>query len=350
MQSGIARTRAPLPLKGAAFAFAAVLLLASTPTLPAQPAAPPKPERIPLEAIEVQPDLYLIAGAGANIVADIGSDGVVLVDTGTADRAEEVLALIRHLTSKPIRYLINTSAELDHVGGNAVLSLAGLPIVPAGYKRDGFSGRDFSPILAEQHVQDRMASGTDPTSSLPMAAWPTSTYSIESGESQRKLFLNGQGIQLLYQKAAHSDGDSLVHFRRSDVLVTGDIFDATRFPVVDPKKGGSVQGIIDSLNNMLDIAISPTPFPYQEGGTLIVPGHGRICMTTDLVEYRDMVTIIRDRVQAGITKGQTLAQVEQSNPALGYRRRYGSDTGPWTTHMFIEAIYNELKSAPGGGQ
>ncbi len=298
-----------------------------------------------LEAIEVQPGLYMIAGAGGNIAADIGDDGIVVVDTGTAQQADQVIALLRQLTPKPIRYIINTSADPDRVGGNEKLSQAGKPILPEGYRRVGLRGREFAPILAEQHVQDTMASGTPPA---PDAAWPSLTYSVDGGETQRKMFLNGQGIQVLYQKHAHSDGDSLVHFRRSDVIVTGEIMDPTRFPVFDSTKGGSVQGIIDSLNGMIDVSIWAVPFPYQEGGTLFIPGHGRVCTVSDVVEYRDMVTIIRDRVQDGVKKGLTLDQVQQANPAQGYRRRYGSDSGPWTTDMFIAAIYNDLSGKRAG--
>jgi cyclase len=310
-----------------------------------QAATQVSPHDSDLEAILVQPDIYMIVGAGGNIAVNIGADGVVVVDTGSADKTDQVLALIKQLTKQPIRYIINTSADADRVGGNEKLSLAGLPILPAGYQRVALVGRDFAPILAEQHVQDRMASATAKGPPAPTAAWPTSTYSVEAGETQRKMFLNGQGIQVMYQKAAHSDGDSLVHFRRSDVLVTGEIFDPTRFPVIEAAKGGSVQGVLDSLNRILDIAISPTPFPYQEGGTLIIPGRGRLCMTTDIVEYRDMVTIIRDRVQDGVKKGLTLAQIQQANPTQGYRRRYGSDTG--ATDMFVKALYDELSRKDG---
>ena len=294
-----------------------------------------------IEALEVEPNFYMIAGAGGNIAVCVGSDGVVMVDTGAADKADVVLALIKRLTQQPIRYIINTSADPDHVGGNEKMSLAGMAILPAGYQRAALENRDFAPILAEQHVQDRMASWTG-SQAVPNAAWPTLTYSIESGERQRKMFLNGQGIQIVYQPNAHSDGDSVVHFRRSDVIVTGDIMDLDHFPIVDSAVGGDIQGLIDSLNRILDMSVSSTPFPYQEGGTLIIPGHGRLATTTELVEYRDMVTIIRDRVRDGISKKKTLAQIQKANPAQGYNRRYGSDAGPATAEAFVAAIYQDL--------
>lgn len=295
-----------------------------------------------LTVVQVQENFYMIAGAGSNVGVSVGPDGLVLVDTGAADKADQLLAELKRRFREPIRYIINTSADPDHVGGNDKLSLAGLPILPAGYQRAALIGRDYAPILAEERVLNRMSAPTGQQAPFPVAAWPTSTYSVEAGETQRKLFLNREGIQVMYQPAAHTDGDSLVHFRRSDVLLTGDIFDTTRFPVIDMAKGGSIQGVLDSLNRMLYMAISSTPFPFQEGGTMIIPGHGRLCATTDLVDYRDMVSIIRDRVEDGIKKGMSLDQIQAANPTIGYRRQYGSDSGPWTTNMFVEAIYKGL--------
>jgi glyoxylase-like metal-dependent hydrolase (beta-lactamase superfamily II) len=304
-----------------------------------------------LEAVKVRPDFYMIAGAGGNIGIDIGSDGVVVVGTGSAAHADDVIALIKQLTMQPIRYIIDTSADPDSAGGNAKLSRAGLPILPAGYNRPGggpgLAARDFAPILAEEHVLDRMSSAQDKWASRDQAGWVTSTYSIELGETQRKMFLNGQGIRVIYQAAAHSDGDSIVLFRGSDVFVVGDIMDLRRFPVIDPAEGGSIQGSIAALNRVLDLSIESVPFPHQDGGTLIIPGHGRIATWTDLVEYRDMLTIIRDRIADGVNKGRTLTQVLAADPTQGYRRRFGADSGDWTTAMFVTAIYHELESKRG---
>jgi cyclase len=295
-----------------------------------------------LTVLEIKPNIYMIAGAGGNVVVHIGADGVVITDTGRAEMADALLAAIKRLTPRPIRYIINTSADADHVGGNATLSAAGQPIVPAGYRREGIVERDFAPILAEERVLSRMSAPTGQQALYPAAAWPTSTYSATTGERQRKLVLNGEAIQVMYQPAAHTDGDSLVYFRRSDVLMTGDVLDVTRFPVIDLDRGGSIQGVLDSLNGILEMTFSSTPFPYQEDGTLIVPGHGRLCTTTDVTDYRDMVSIIRDRIADLIKKGKTLEEIQQTDPTAGYRRQYGSETGAWTTRMFVEAIYKGL--------
>ena len=136
--------------------------------------------------------------------------------------------------------------------------------------------------------------------------------------------------------------DSIIFFRRADVIVTGDIIDLRRFPVIDAAGGGSIQGELDALNALLELAIPAMPLIYKEGRTFLVPGHGRIADHAEVVEYRDMVTVVRDRIQSMIDKGLTLDQVKAANPTQGYRARYGSDTGPWTTDMFVEAVYKGL--------
>jgi glyoxylase-like metal-dependent hydrolase (beta-lactamase superfamily II) len=171
-----------------------------------------------------------------------------------------------------------------------------------------------------------------------VAAWPTVTFFTP----QKDLYLNEQAVQVMHQPAAHTDGDSLVFFRRSDVVCAGDIFDKTRYPVIDRAKGGSITGIIDALNQLLDLTVSGQ---YEEGGTMVIPGHGRIADEADVVDYRDMVTVIRDRIQDLVKKGRTLAQVQAAKPTMEYDPIYGATTGSWTTEMFVEAIYRDLATA-----
>ena len=173
---------------------------------------------------------------------------------------------------------------------------------------------------------------------MPFGAWPTEGY---PGDYKEVTF-NGEAIQLFHQPAAHTDGDSLIFFRRSDVIVTGDIFVTTSYPVIDVKRGGSINGVIAGLNHIIDITI---PKDWQEGGTMVIPGHGRIGDEADVVEYRDMVTIIRDRIQNMIRKGLTLEQVKAARPTLEYDPRYGFESGPWTTAMFVEAVYRGLSQS-----
>jgi glyoxylase-like metal-dependent hydrolase (beta-lactamase superfamily II) len=161
------------------------------------------------------------------------------------------------------------------------------------------------------------------------------------------MYLNGEGIQVIHMPAAHTDGDTIVFFRRGDVIATGDIIDTTRWPVIDVKRGGTVQGWIDALNRLMDMSILNVPLQWQAERTLLVPGHGFVYDKLDLLEYRDAVTVVRDRVQDLLDQGKTLAQVKAANPTLGYRSQYGSDSGPWTTDMFVETIYNELAAKKG---
>jgi glyoxylase-like metal-dependent hydrolase (beta-lactamase superfamily II) len=139
--------------------------------------------------------------------------------------------------------------------------------------------------------------------------------------------------------AAHTDGDTIVYFRKSDVVSAGDLFLTDSYPVIDLKRGGSLQGVIDGLNRILDLAI---PAHHEEGGTYVIPGRGRICDEFDVVEYRDMLTIFRDRIQAMIKKGLTLEQVKAARPTSDYDPEYGATAGPWTTDMFVEAAYKSL--------
>jgi cyclase len=289
-----------------------------------------------LEVLQIRPNFYMIAGAGGNVGVQVGDDGVVVVDAGSSAQADAVLAAIRRITPQPIRYVINTSADPDHVGGNEKMSQAGQTLFTGrtiGLPTE-FAGTAAS-VLATENVLTRMSGATP---EYPTAALPTETFFYP----RKYMFLNGEGIEVLHQPAAHTDGDAIVFFRRSDVIVAGDVLDTTRFPVIDIAKGGTVDGEIAALNRLVDIAIPSVPIVSREIGTSIIPGHGHICDQLDVVEYRDMVTIIRDRVRDLIKAGRTLEQVKAADPARGYKARYGSTPGPWTTEQFVEAIYRSL--------
>jgi glyoxylase-like metal-dependent hydrolase (beta-lactamase superfamily II) len=265
----------------------------------------------------------------------------VVVDSGSTTRAEAVLAAIRKLTPRPIRYIINTSADPDHVGGNETLSKAGQTLFTAAGSISlpgNFLGGAAS-ILSAERVLQRMSAPTGQPSPFPAGAWPTETFD----HPRKYIYLNGEGIEILHQPAAHTDGDALVFFRRSDVVVAGDVLDTTRFPVIDVARGGTIDGEIAALNRLVDLAIPSVPIVSREAGTLVIPGHGRVCDQLDVVEYRDMVTIVRDRVRDLIAAGSTLDQVKAASPARGYSRRYGSESGPWTTNNFVEAVYRSLR-------
>jgi cyclase len=290
-----------------------------------------------LEVLELRPNFFMIAGAGGNIGVQVGADGVVVVDSGSAESADAVVAAIKRITTKPIRYIINTSADADHAGGNAIVAKAGQTLFTgnggAGLATNFLGGG--ASILSVEQVLARMSGPTGQPSPFPIDAWPTETFD----QVRKYMYLNGEGIEIFHEPAAHTDGDAIVFFRRSDVVVAGEVFDTRRFPVINIAKGGSIQGEIAALQKLVDTAIPSVPIVSREEGTLIVPGHGRICDQLDAVDYRDMVTIIRDRVRDLMKQGLTLEQIKAALPARGYTRRYGSDTGAWTTNDFVQALY-----------
>jgi len=328
------------------FAALAFLVTASCQFTRAQdapaPAAPPaqnpalNPANVEVHVLHVQGNVYMLAGAGGNITMQVGTDGVLLVDTGLPGASDKVLAAIRSVTNEPIRYIIDTHVHPDHTGGNEALAKAGNTITGGNVVGDiGASAGDQAAILAFQTVLDRMSAPTGQKAPTPQGAWPTETYTTP----ERKLFFNGEAVQVIHIPDAHTDGDSIVFFHRSDVISTGDIFITTHYPIVDMSRGGNIQGIIAGLNRIIELA---TPGPTDEGGTLIVPGHGRLCDQSDVVFYQEMVTIIRDRIQDMINKGMTLEQVKAARPTQDYDPRYGTTTGIWTTDMFVEAVYKSL--------
>ena len=302
-----------------------------------------------LDVVQLRPNFYVIGGAGGNVVVQLGPEGVILVDSGSTERADQVLAAVRRLTDLPIRYIINTSMDADHTGGNEKLAKAGLSILPgavvagAGLGDDVVSNFGRASVLAHENVLGRMSAPTGRQSPVASGLWPTKTFAYH----QYSMYLNGEGIQVIHQPAAHTDGDTIVFFRRGDVIATGDIIDTTRWPVIDTKRGGSVQGELDALNRLMDMTVFNLPLQWKADRTFLVPGHGHVYDKLDLLEYRDAVTIVRDRVQDLIDEGKTLAQVKAANPTLGYRSQYGADSGPWTTDMFVEVIYNELSAKKG---
>jgi cyclase len=295
--------------------------LAAAAALTAQPA----PE---LNTLKVQGNVYMIVGGGGNITFQIGEDGVAVVDSKSPAAAPGIVAEIRKLTPKPIVWLINTHVHADHTGGNEELLRLG-NTDPLRRPR----------VIAHESVLDRMVNPrAGQEARLAEAATINDTYF----GAYKDFFFNGEPIFVYHMPAAHTDGDSLVFFRRSDVIATGDLFTPERYPVIDMANGGNVQGVIAALNKILEITV---PQRYQEGGTWVVPGHGRLCDEADVVEYRDMVTIIRDRVRDLIDQGMTLEQVKAARPTRDYDARYGATSGSWTTDMFVEAVYNSLKGA-----
>jgi|SRR5579871_221818 len=317
-----------------------------------------------IHVLHVRGNVYMLAGASGNLTVSVGRDGVLLVDTGPAAMSGQVLATIRQIQTatatngvenlgfgaegrstlreivdtkeppKPIRYIIDTAVDADHSGGNEAIAKAGKTFTGGNVAGNLSDAGEGAAVLAHQAVLNRMTSAK-----APFGVLPTDTYDIDLMNLSH--YFNGEGVQMIHMPAAHTDGDTVVWFRGSDVISAGDVFTPDRYPMIDVQRGGSVKGEIDALNRLLDMAI---PEFRLEGGTMVIPGHGHLSDAADVAYYRDMVTIIRDRIQALIKKDMTLEQVKAAKPTLDYDGIYGAVSGPWTTDMFIEAVYRSLSN------
>jgi glyoxylase-like metal-dependent hydrolase (beta-lactamase superfamily II) len=267
------------------------------------------------------------------------------VDTLPAALSSAALAAIRTISDKPIHFIVNTQAGEDHTGGNEALAKAGPTRpdrVPLGSGLGGNTGGATS-IIAHENVLNRMSATVAGSTAAggtarPRAAWPSDTFF----EDENDVFFNDEAVQVLHQPNATGDGDSIVFFRKSDVVVAGDVFSTTSYPVFNRAQGGSINGVIAALNRIIRITV---PTNNQEGGTMVVPGHGRLSDEMDVVEYRNMVTIVRDRIQSLVAEGKTLEQVRASQPTLDYDARYGAATGPASPDAFVAAVFESLRPA-----
>jgi len=311
---------------------------------PMKPSGPvlATPKAGEVKVLHVQGQVYMLTSTEGNMVVQAGDEGVLLVDTLPATLSAAVLAAIRTISDKPIHYIVNTQAGEAHTGGNEALAKAGPTRpdrVPLGSGLGGNTGGATS-IVAHENVLNRMSATVgnpaEGKTVRPRASWPSDTFF----EDENDFFFNTEAVQVLHQPSALADGDSAVFFRRSDVIVAGDIFSTVRYPVFDAKQGGSISGVIAALNRLLKLAVATG---NMEGGTMIVPGHGRLADKMDLVEYRNMVTIVRDRIKALVAEGKTLDQVRATQPTLDYDARYGAASGPASPDGFVAAVYESLR-------
>jgi cyclase len=285
-----------------------------------------------IEVIHVRGNVYMFASDEGNITVQVGeyrdNDGMLMVDTGSTSMTERVQAELHKLTNKPLLYIVNTSADSDHVGGNAVLSKGGLV---RGGANNGPRAAEVN-IYAQDNALTRLSA---PEAHMPALALPTMSF-----DRLKDFTFNGEAIQIFSEAPAHTDGDSIVFFRGSNVISAGEIFSTVGYPVIDLTHGGNIHGEVKALNHLLELTV---PEISQEGGTMVIPGHGRLCDEADVTEYRDMVTIIRDRIAELIKKGKSLSEVDAARVTLDYDGRYSQPA--WTGEMFVASIYNSLKTS-----
>lgn len=283
-----------------------------------------------LDVVQIRPNFYLIVGDGENIGVQVGNDGVVVVNAGTQAGADELIATIRKISPAPIRYVMDTSADPGVVGGNAPVAAAGVTLFtpPKGPGAEIFARASVIARLAEMN-------------GYPTKGWPTDTYLPT--EPSRTFYLNDEPVVVTH--AAAADSDSFILFRRSDVVMAGDVLDMEHFPHIDPADGGSIDGEVAALNDLLQLAVPPSPLIYEYNGTYVVPSHGRVVDQWEVVDYRDMVVIIRDTIADMMKRRMTLDQIQAAEPAKAYEPRFGASSGPWTTNMFVAAVYHSLQAA-----
>lgn len=320
----------------AADAAAVAELKPSAGPLQAGRAPDPTPHDGEIHVLPVQGSIFMLAGDGGNIAVQVGDQGPMVVNSGAGAITDKVVAAIKKLSNKPIEFIVNTGFQPDFTGGNVKLRAAGLdPSVQGSFFSGQFvdAGKGAT-IIGHQNVENHLMA-----LKAPSDGWPSDTFV----QARRRKFQNGEAVEIFHMPNAVTDADSIVHFRRSDVIVTGDIFNLVTWPHIDVRNGGSIQGEIDGLNFILDRTVYKHD---EEDGTMIVPGHGRLCDEWEVAEYRDMLVIVRDRVQDLIRSGASLNQVQAARVTADYDTRFGALTGSWTTPMFVEAVYTSLKNPP----
>ena len=296
-------------------------------------------DKIELDVQRVSGNVYMIVGAGGNTTVFTGPEGVLVVDTSFAPMSRKILDAIQKLSDQPIRWIVNTHVHGDHIGGNEAIAKAGRTRAGGNVVGDiGTAATNTARIIAHENVLARLSQPAAGQEAVAPGALPTDTFF----NARKDMLFNDEAIQMFHQPNAHTDGDILVHFRKADVLTTGDLFTTVMYPFIDEANGGTIDGYIKALNNILAITV---PSNVNEGGTMVIPGHGRLSDEQDVIEYRDMTTIVRDRIKEYVKRGMTLDQVKAKKPTLDFDPRYGTDTGFWTTAMFIETIYKQMAAA-----
>lgn len=303
-----------------------------------RPAWPPVLRSAPageVDTLHVQGNVYMLSGAGANITVQAGEQGVLVVDTGAAAMTDKVIAAIKAISKRPLRYVINTTHTPEHTGGNEKVAKTGeiIPFREVNYTAGPQGALDTkkASVISYLTVFHRLSAVTPATHE---DGWPDNTFST----SQKRLSFNNEPVVIIHTPST-TDGDSLVLFRKSDVVSAGPLLDLSGYPRIDVKAGGSIKAVVDGLNFLIDTTV---PVANAAGGTLVIPAHGRVADHAEVAYYRDMNSIVRDRVQDMIDRKMTLAQVKAARPTRDWDARYGKTTGAWTTDMYVEAVFNSL--------
>jgi cyclase len=297
-----------------AFVLGMGITLAAGP-LPAQPDF----SKVEVTSEKVAEGVYMLKGAGGNIGVSVGADGVFLIDDQYAPLTPKIKAAVAALSDKPIRFVLNTHWHGDHVGGNENLGSSGVLLVAHENVRKRMSTEQFIEAFGSK------------VPAAAAAALPVVTFA-----DAVTFHLNGEEIHGFHVPPAHTDGDSLVHFRKANVLHGGDTFFNGMYPFIDLSSGGSVAGVIGAAERMLALA---------NEGTKIIPGHGPVATKADLKAYRDMMATISGRVAAQVKAGKTLEEVTASAPAADLDAKWGQGflKGP----QFISIVYKDAQRAAG---
>lgn len=293
----------------------------------------------------VQRNVWMMAGEPGmtNVAVQIGDEGLLVVDTGVQPMATKLLNQIEQLAEeqagdqKAIRYVIDTDGALDHIGGNQVIREGGAMILAGNFVRQNPNLMPGASVISNDNVLTRLIGqrADGHANAIPEALWPTDTEDFDV----YSIHFDGEAVQLFHPHLAVTDGSLMVMFRLSDVIATGDIVDMTSYPPIDTVRGGTIDGELVALNHIIEMAV---PEDKQQGGTIIIPGHGRLADQSDVVHYKNIITIIRNRIQFYKNQGKSLQQVIALKPTWDYDVRWGHDVGPWTTREFIEAVYETL--------
>ncbi len=274
--------------------------------------------KVEIKAEQLAPGVAVLFGAGGNIGVSYGEDGTILIDDQYAPMTAKIQAAVSGLGAAPVKFLVNTHWHGDHSGGNENLGNAGAVIMA----HDNVRVR-----LAAGAVSGAGTSGARTIAAAPRIALPVITYA-----EGLKLHLNGEEVRVIHMPAAHTDGDSIIHWTKSNIIHMGDLFMLqVSFPYVDRDSGGDVRGFVVAADKVLAIANDQTK---------IIPGHGAIATKADLQNHRNMIATVISKVEAGITAGQTLDQIKASNPADGFGV---NPKGFITADRFVETVYNNIK-------